>query len=276
MASFGSRARATFAVAAFAALSVGGRCGGDTSDPSVTGGPFDDEFDGPAGERPNSTRWTYDVGGKGFGNNQLEFDTDRPENASLDGQGHLAIVAREEGYQGNAYTSARLVSRGLFSQTYGHFAARMKLPTGAGIWPAFWLLGANINDVGWPTCGEIDVMEYKGQEPGVVHGSLHGPGYSGGSPLTQVFALPIGKGFDEDFHVFSVDWAPGRIAFAVDQEVYQTFTPNDATSHKWVFDHPFYIILNLAVGGTYVGSPDASTTFPQTLLVDWVRVTSEE
>lgn len=149
----------------------------------------------------------------------------------------------------------------------------MKLPTGRGLWPAFWLLGDNIATVPWPGCGEIDVMEYRGQEPSVIHGSLHGPGYSGGNARTRSYTLPGGARFDAGFHVFAVEWSPNQVRYLVDNVPYQVFTPASLPSGtSWVFDHPFFILVNLAVGGNFVGSPDAATVFPQTLLVDYVRV----
>jgi len=234
---------------------------------------WQDDFDGPAGQLPGSANWRFDVGGDGWGNNQLEYDTDRAENASLDGAGHLAITAREEDYLGRSYTSARINTRALFEQTRGKFEARIQLPVGQGIWPAFWLLGANFEAVGWPECGEIDIMEYRGQQPAVLHGSLHGPGYSGGSALTSRYTLPGGQRFDDGFHVFAVEWDEKQIAWYVDSTRYLTVTPDDLPGNaRWVFDHPFFIILNVAVGGNFVGPPDASTSFPQTMLVDWVKV----
>jgi len=149
----------------------------------------------------------------------------------------------------------------------------MKLPTGRGLWPAFWLLGANIATTPWPGCGEIDIMEYRGQEPSVIQGSLHGPGYSGGNARTRSFTLPNNGRFDDGFHVFAVEWRTNQITFLVDNVPYQVLTPASLPAGSpWVFDHPFFIILNLAVGGNYLGPPDASTVFPQTLLVDYVRV----
>lgn len=230
-----------------------------------------DEFEGPAGQQPAAERWRFDIG-TDWGNDQLEYDTDRPENVALDGNGNLAIVARAESYEGCAYTSGRINTGGRFARTHGRFEARLKLPTGQGLWPAFWLLGGNIDSVGWPACGEIDIMEYRGQEPNTVHGSLHGPGYSGGAAITGHFILP-GNGFDTDFHVFAVEWDAAGITWLVDGLVYQRRGPADLPAGAaWVFDHPFFIILNLAVGGNYVGAPDATTEFPQTLLIDWVRV----
>ncbi len=230
-----------------------------------------EEFDGPAGTSPDPTHWAFDVG-TDWGNAQLEYDTARPENVSLDGQGHLAITARREDYLGQLYTSGRISTRGLFSRTRGRFEARMKLPTGRGLWPAFWLLGTDVGTTGWPGCGEIDVMEYRGQQPTIVHGSLHGPGYSGGNALTASFTLTSGR-FDDAFHTFAIEWETDRITYLVDDRPYQVLTPSSLpTGTSWVFDHPFFILLNLAVGGNYVGPPDGSTVFPQTLLVDYVRV----
>ncbi len=232
---------------------------------------WEQDFEGPAGQRPDSTVWRYDIG-TGWGNDQLEYDTDRTGNVSLDGEGNLAIVARKEPYQGSAYTSGRINTYGTFSQARGRFEARIRLPRGQGLWPAFWLLGGDFANVGWPECGEIDIMEYRGQEPAVVHGSLHGPGYSGGHALTARYTLPDGS-FDQDFHVFAVQWERNRLSWYVDGTLYRVVTRDNLPQNaSWVFDHPFFIILNLAVGGNFVGPPNAATTFPQTMLVDWVRV----
>jgi len=232
-----------------------------------------DEFTGPAGQLPDSTKWTYDVG-TGWGNAQLEYDTDhRPQNVSLDGAGHLAITAIQESYNGQGYTSGRITTRGLFQPTYGRIEARIQLPSGQGLWPAFWLLGANYPAVGWPQCGEIDVMENVGSQPSWIFGSLHGPGYSGGNAVTQRYGL-VNDRFDTGFHVFAVEWDPDHIDWSVDGVSYQRAT-SGGVSGPWVFDHPFAIILNLAVGGTFPGAPGAGTTFPQAMLVDWVHVYGE-
>ena len=241
------------------------------AEPLEWGLVWSDEFDGPSGQSPDASRWAFDIG-TDWGNNQLEYDTNRPENVSLDGDGNLAIIARKESYEGQNYTSGRIKTAGLFAREEGRFEARIKLPVGQGLWPAFWLLGANIGSVGWPDCGEIDIMEYRGQEPNIVHGTLHGPGYSGGAALTGSYTKS-GAGFDADFHVFTIDWDEDGITWLVDGIAYQTFTPASLSSgRRWVFDHPFFILLNVAVGGNYVGPPDGSTVFPQTMLVDWVRV----
>lgn len=230
---------------------------------------WEDNFDGPAGQLPDSASWGFDVG-TDWGNAQLEYDTDRTENAALDGTGNLAIVARKESYLGRSYTAARITTKDRFEPTYGRIEARMQLPWGQGIWPAFWMLGANIDDIGWPDCGEIDIMEYRGQEPSIIHGSLHGPGYSGGQPVTQSYQLMNGR-FDTGFHVFAVEWSADEIRWYVDGTRYQTVRSEDVPG-EWVYNHSFYIILNLAVGGNYVGPPNSGTVFPQTMLVDYVRV----
>ncbi len=250
-------------------------CGDDTaSGPSDTDWRlvWEDDFEGPAGQLPDPANWRFDVG-TDWGNAQLEYDTDRAENVSLDGAGNLAITAREEPYMGQDYTSGRITTKDLFELQNGRFEARIRLPRGQGIWPAFWMLGADFDEVGWPACGEIDVMEYRGQEPSVVHGSLHGPGHSAGEAITRRF-YRTDSTFDADFHVFAVEWRGDSIDWYIDDEYFQTVTSDDVPG-EWVFDHPFYLILNVAVGGTFVGPPDATTTFPQTMLVDWVRVYEE-
>ncbi|MFA7329461.1 MAG: glycoside hydrolase family 16 protein [Candidatus Delongbacteria bacterium] len=230
---------------------------------------WQDEFEGPVGEAPDPARWVHDVG-TNWGNSQLEYDTERVENAALDGAGHLAITARRESWLGSDYTSARLTTRGLFEPRYGRFEARLRLPSGRGLWPAFWLLGANIGEVSWPHCGEIDIMEARGQLPSINHTSLHGPGYSGGGAVTSsqnLFPLRL----DEDFHVYALEWERSTVRWLLDDVVTFEVDAGDLPG-DWVFDHPFFLILNVAVGGTFVGPPDAGTVFPQTLLVDWVRV----
>ncbi len=241
-----------------------------------------DEFNGAARAAPDSSKWDYQIGGSGWGNNELQYHTHRRANSHLDGRGHLVIKTLKETYTGadgvkRDYTSARLVTKGKFAQAYGKFVARIKLPYGQGLWPAFWMLGNNLDEkgVGWPRCGEIDIMENIGQQPSVIHGSLHGPGYSGAKPLTGTYHLPNRKRFSDDFHLFAVEWEANAIRFYVDNHLYQTKTPSDvpAGSH-WVFDHPFFIILNIAVGGNFPGDVDDTTRFPQTMLVDYVRVYS--
>lgn len=238
---------------------------------------WEDNFDGTAGVSPDASKWTFDVGrgpgNDGWGNQELQYYTDRPENASLDGDGHLAITARSESFGGSGFTSARIKTQGIFEQAYGRFEARIKMPWGPGIWPAFWMLGADINDNPWPGCGEIDIMEYRGQQPNLVHGTLHGPGYSGGAAITKSFGFENDR-FDTDFHLFAVEWGVDYIDFFVDDTLYQRLTPKDVTG-EWVYDSPFFLILNVAVGGNYVGFPTPQTNFPQTMLVDYVKVYKE-
>jgi len=230
-----------------------------------------DEFDGEAGQPPAVDRWVHDVGGDGWGNSQLEFDTDRTENVALDGAGNLAITARDEPFQHRGYTSGRIATRALFERAYGRFEASIRQPRGRGLWSAFWLLGADHGDVGWPASGEIDVMEYRGQDRRTVLGTLHGPGFSGGAGVGA--DVVADEGLDEGFHRYAIEWDPGRIVWYLDGRLYHIVTPELLGEHGvWVFDHPFYMILNLAVGGAFVGAPDAETEFPQTLLVDYVRV----
>lgn len=235
---------------------------------------WSDEFDGAAGELPDPGNWVFNIG-TGWGNEQLEYDTDRAENVSTDGNGNLAIIARRESFAGSAFTSGRITTKGLFDQAYGRFEARIKMPYGPGIWPAFWLLGSDIDQVSWPQCGEIDVMELRGQEPHIIHGSVHGPGYSGGGAITKSFGLTNDR-FDKDFHLFAIEWGENYIDYFVDDEPYFRITPDDLPDDaEWVYDHPFHIILNVAVGGNYVGFPTSETNFPQTMLVDYVRVYRE-
>ncbi len=236
---------------------------------------WSDEFDAPDGSRPDPAKWVYDLGGGGWGNEELQTYTDRAENASIQ-DGHLVITARAERFTGGdgiarEYTSARLKTLGRFAQTYGRFEARIQVPRGQGIWPAFWMLGADFPTAGWPACGEIDVMEHIGREPALVYGTIHGPGYSGADGPSAHVALsgPVADGF----HVFAVEWEPGAIRWYVDDRLYATRTPADLPAEsRWVFDHDFFMLLNLAVGGRWPGYPDETTVFPQALKVDYVRV----
>jgi len=218
-----------------------------------------------------------ETGGNGWGNQELEYYTARPQNSFQQG-GNLVIRALAEKFTGadgvtRDYTSARLKTAGKFSQKFGRFEARIRIPKGQGLWPAFWMLGDDIGKVDWPKSGEIDVMENIGKEPTLVHGTIHGPGYSGGEGPTAPFALSNEASFAEDFHIYAVEWEPEAIRFYVDDHLYSTRTPSDLPkSAKWVFDHPFFLLLNCAIGGSWPGSPDATTQFPQTMLVDYVRV----
>lgn len=229
---------------------------------------WSDDFTGNAGTSPDSTKWTYDLGAGGWGNSELETYTRDPQNVSLDGAGNLVIRAVSP--SGTSFTSGRIKTKGKFSQAYGRFEARIKTPYGPGIWPAFWLLGANVDSQAWPQCGEIDIMEQRGQEPSINHGSVHGPGYSGGNAVTKAYGLTTGR-FDTDFHIYAVEWGPDFMDFFVDNYLYERVTPSDV-SGTWVYDHPFFIILNVAVGGNFVGFPTTGTSFPQSMYVDYVKV----
>ncbi|WP_345459041.1 glycoside hydrolase family 16 protein, partial [Actinoallomurus oryzae] len=239
---------------------------------------FTDDFNGAAGSAVDQGKWRLETGDN-VNNHEREYYTSGTNNAALDGQGHLVITAKKEnpaGYQcwyGTCqYTSARMNTASTFTQAYGHFETRMKIPRGQGMWPAFWLLGTG--NQGWPGNGEIDVMENVGFEPGTVHGTIHGPGYSGSEGIGAGYTLPGGQAFADGFHTFAIDWSPNTITWSVDGNPYETRTPADLGGDNWVFDHPFYIIMNLAVGGYWPGDPDGSTPFPAQLVVDYVHVTT--
>ena len=228
-----------------------------------------DEFDGPAGAPPDPALWTIVTGASGWGNHELEEYTRLPENASLDGEGHLVILALSSK---GRYTSARLKTQGLFSVTYGKIEARMQLPYGQGMWPAFWMMGTD-SDKGWPACGEIDIMENIGKEPYSIQGTVHGPGYSGRGGIGSTATLMDGHELSDDFHVYGIIWDEDSIQFLMDGDPYFEVTPSQLPAGaRWVYDHPFYILMNLAVGGDWPGNPDATTEFPQRLVVDYVRV----
>lgn len=233
---------------------------------------WSDDFDGNAGEAPDPAKWGYDIGtgDNGWGNQELQYYTDRAENVSLDGEGNLVITATNEFFGGSPFTSARITTKDLFSQTYGRFEARMITPSGPGLWPAFWMLGDNIDEVSWPQCGEIDIMEMRGQQPNITLGSLHGPGYSAGNSISGSYSLEDDR-FDKDFHIYAVEWFEDRIDFFVDDFLYQRLTPEDVTG-EWVYNQDMFLILNVAVGGTFVGFPTGQTPFPQPMIIDYVRV----
>jgi beta-glucanase (GH16 family) len=232
-------------------------------------GEVQDEFDTDGA--PDSSIWSYDIGTgqNGWGNSELQYYTDRTENVTVN-NGYLIITANKENFEGAAYTSARLLTKDKFEQKYGRFEARIRLPYGQGIWPAFWMLGANSDTAIWPQCGEIDIMENRGQQPSLITGSIHGPGYSAGESISKEYDL-VNDRFDTGFHIFGIEWGPEYINFYVDDVLYNQITPEDAPG-EWVFDQPFYILMNVAVGGNFVGPPNSETKFPQSMLVDYVRV----
>jgi len=247
------------------------------ADAAIGGLVWSDEFNGAAGAPVDAGKWKFDTGGSGWGNNEREYYTDGTRNAALDGQGNLVVTARREnpaGYQCHygscEYTSARLLTAGKFTQTYGRFEARIKIPHGQGMWPAFWMLGDDIGSAGWPNSGEIDIMENVGKEPNMVYGSIHGPGFSGGNAVNA--GRWNSSPYADDFHTYAVDWEPDAITWYVDGQQYERRTPAHLRGNRWVFDHPFFMILNLAVGGYWPGDPDWSTPLPQTMTIDYVRV----
>ena len=251
------------------------------ADPKVWTLTWADEFNTP-NTKPDPAKWGYDIGGGGYGNAELQYYTDRTQNVVTNANGRLVITAIKENLPGSGcwygacqYTSGRILTKNLFTQQYGRFEASMKLPAGQGMWPAFWMQGDATGSAGtsWPARGELDIMENVGREPGTVHGSLHGPGYSGGSSITGSYTLPAGQRFSDAFHTFAVEWDPNQIRWYVNDTLYETRTRADLPAGTtWVFDHPFYLILNSAVGGQWPGSPDATTTFPQQMQIDYVRV----
>ena len=242
---------------------------------------FKDEFNKSANSPVDSSKWTAEIGGGGWGNQELEYYTNSVENAYHDGNGSLVIKAIKLTQPSNLtcwygpcqYTSARLITKGKFEQKYGRIEARIKIPKGQGMWGAFWLLGNNIDTVGWATCGEVDIMENIGREPNIVHGTIHGPGYNGANGISSSYSLPNNAAFADDFHVYKTEWSENLVQFYVDGNLYKTIRPSDIPQgSNWVYDHPFFMILNFAVGGPWGGVPDQTSVFPQTMLIDYVRV----
>src|SRR5579875_2796102 len=242
-----------------------------------------DEFNAGDGD-PDPADWTYETGGGGWGNAEREVycsprTTDPPcdpvgkPNSFVGADGYLHLVARRNA--AGQWTSARLVTHELQGFQYGRIEARIRIPKGQGVWPAFWMLGDDIKEHPWPACGELDIMENIGKEPGTVHGSAHGTGFAGGV-LTKPFALPSRKAFGDDFHVYGLLWSPGEVQFYVDDpaRVYATFTPADMPKGSvWPFDDGrYFLLLNLAMGGSWPGPPDAATPPVEEMLVDYVRV----
>jgi beta-glucanase (GH16 family) len=243
---------------------------------------WSDEFDGPAGTPPDPAVWGYEIGDgamngiSGWGNNEREYYTDAPENAAMDGEGNLVITAREANgsldcYYGPCeYTSARLLTQNRAEFAYGRIESRLRVPEGLGMWPAFWGLGTDLGDVGWPTSGEIDFMEFVGRRPNEVHGTLHGPGYSGGGGISGSHSF--GQGMHEEFHTIAIEWEPDVIRFYVDDIQYHQVTAATVAPRQWAFNKPFFLLLNLAVGGNFPGPVGPDTEFPNEYTIDYVRV----
>ena len=236
-----------------------------------------DEFTQQSGTGPDPARWTYDLGAGGWGNAELQSYTSSRANSFVaddtEASDGKVLVIRAIAEPGGGYTSARLKSQGLFNAAHGRIEARMKIPKGKGIWPAFWMLGADIDTVGWPACGEIDIMESLGHEPTRAYGAIHGPGYSGGSAISASTVLPSGASLSDAYHVYAVEWSPNRIEWSLDGRVYHTATPASLPpGANWIFnDKPHFLLLNVAVGGNWPGYPDGTTQFPQELRIDYVR-----
>ncbi|MEO8396223.1 MAG: glycoside hydrolase family 16 protein [Chloroflexota bacterium] len=238
---------------------------------------WSDEFDGEVGTPISDARWMREVGSSGADHHELQYYTDRPENAFIDGKGNLAIVACEGNpakyechYGACRYTSARLTTRERMLFTHGRVGERIKMPYGQGIWPAFWMVGSRHDMGDWPVSGEIDIMEHIGKEPRTIHGGVHGPGYYGSGGLGKIYHSE--RPFADDFHVFGIDWEVDAIHWTVDGNRYHMLTAENLRGKPWAFNHSFYINLNVAVGGNWAGNPDKSSVFPQTMLVDYVRV----
>ncbi len=228
-----------------------------------------DEFEGSQIDPDN---WTHDIGGHGWGNNELQYYTDSENNSFLT-QGKLVIEARKEQVGANGYTSARLITAHKQSFQFGRIDIRARLPKGKGIWPALWMLGDSFWTIGWPACGEIDIMELLGHEPNKVYGTAHwGPqGASTSQHISGSYTLSGGKDFSEEFHVFSIIWEPNKITWLVDDVPYHQLGPSN-TGGNWPFNDTFFFLMNVAVGGNWPGNPDGTTQFPQRMYVDYVRV----
>ncbi|MFI5186014.1 MAG: family 16 glycosylhydrolase [Chitinophagales bacterium] len=232
---------------------------------------WSDEFNGTSLDQ---SAWNYETGNNGWGNNELENYTSRVNNTTLQ-DGKLVIHALKENYSGSSYTSARITTQGKKEFTYGRIDIRAILPKGKGIWPALWMLGSNISTAGWPACGETDIMELLGQEPTKVYGTLHygvlsNPGQKGDS-----YILPSGN-FSDQFHVFSLEWKQDTVKIFVDNNLYLTVNKTDVGSYSYPFNASFFFIFNVAVGGNWPGDPDATTYFPQWMIVDYVRVYQQQ
>ncbi len=230
-----------------------------------------DDFNGPAGSRPDPARWGYDLGGGGWGNGESQVYTDSPDNVALDGDGHLVITARRDG---DRFTSARLTTKDRLSFVHGRAEARLRLPRGAGLHPAFWLLGDDVDAVGWPRSGELDVVETV-SDARFLHNGAIGPD-TDGREYKLSGDLPVDPTFVDDFHTYWVQRDPGVISMGVDDRTTTVFRAEDLPAdEQWVFDKPFFLLLNVAVGGTWPGPADDTTPSPAAMTVDWVRVTGD-
>jgi beta-glucanase (GH16 family) len=229
---------------------------------------WEDDFS--AGEIDGSV-WTHELGGNGWGNNELQVYTDKPGN-SFQAGGYLVIEAREEPAGSGNYTSARMITKDKQEFQYGRIDIRARLPIGKGMWPALWMLGANFNEVGWPKCGEIDIMELVGNQPSIIHGTAHYGENNADHQFKGSSNFLVGSTFDDEFHVFSIIWKENSIQWLRDGVQYFSLTPANISPAAWPFNNPSFFIFNVAVGGDWPGSPDSSTAFPARMYVDYVRV----
>jgi beta-glucanase (GH16 family) len=265
------------------ALAMGALCACAHPSPAALTPTRSDEFNGPAGAPVDTTFWRYDTGDGctqnncGWGNTEREYYTSDTANIALNGEGQLKIVARVAPaglscyYGACHYTSAKITTRDKVSVTAGRVEARIKLAAGQGLWPALWMLGSNIGAVGWPTSGELDIMENRGSNTHQMSSAVHGPGYSGDTPLVHAQ-----QAVTTDYHVYAVDWDDRAIRFSVDGSVHYLVERTAVQRYgNWVFDQPFFIILNQAVGGHFDGNPQSDAIFPATMLVDYVRIYSK-
>ena len=235
---------------------------------------FTDEFTGSAGAFPDAAKWNIEVNGNPP-NSEAQAYVKNARNVSLNGAGQLELTALHEPSGSKQYTSGKVNSNGKFKQTYGRWEARIKLPEGTGFWPAFWMLGTNNGCGGWPSCGEIDIIENRGRQAMVSSSAMHGPGYSGNTPLAHSYNLPTGtNSFFADYHVFSCEWDDTSVKFFVDTTLHYTVKKTDVQRYgNWVYNHDFYAILNLAVGGQFDGMKlPAVSAFPARVTVDYVHV----
>ena len=241
---------------------------------------WSEEFDQPAGTPPSPAHWSHDSGAHGWGNAEMQNYGDDLEHAQIvadpaasNGTAlQISLTYNGQGLSHGNFQSARLLTQGKVSFQYGYLEARLRLPSGQGVWPAFWMLGADIGEAGWPVCGEIDIMENRGDKPGWNVSSLHGPGYSGNSPLSGQFDLPNGQEFHQGYHTFGVLWKRDSITSLVDGTPYVAQTAADVPGKTWAFNHSFFFLVNLAVGGHFFGLPNETTVFPQALRLDYIRV----
>ena len=241
---------------------------------------WQEAFEQPVGTPPNPAHWSYDLGDNGWGNAEMQNYVDDLEHAQVVADPaatggtalQITLTYNGQGLAHGNFASARLLTQGKVEVQYGYVEARLHLPSGQGVWPAFWMLGTNIGEASWPACGEIDIMENRGDRTSRNDSSLHGPGYSGDSPLTGDYTLPDGQEFPGGYHTFGVLWEPDSVTSFVDGVPYATHTPDSIPGKSWAYNHPFFFLVNVAVGGHFSGLPDETTVFPQTLRVDYIRV----